>query len=871
MMRIAFVGLGAMGHPMATRLSHVPGIELSLFDVDDARLQRAATLGRPAKSVADAVADADVVFTVLPADQHVRTVVEQLAEHGRDGQTFVDFSTIGPATILNSRDVLEKHGIATVGVALTRSTAAAAAGELVLFAGGLDATGSRLREAFAAMAAEVRDVGDIATAKAMKLANNMAIACMDVAICEAIVLGRSRGLTTEEIVEGLGSRGADSWPLRNHIERYVLPDDLGPGRFSTRYMAKDVALYTEMALAQGIPSVLAGIVTTQYRGTVAHGYGDHYHMIVLRWQELAAAVERRSVAPASADQRDADLDLLARGVAAVQALATEDALASVTATGLPRLEAATHLQAASAGNDYLATVIADSTTGLAPDDITRLAEDLDAVCALTEAMDVPGQMFELARRDVVTRRRDTARRVTPRTPSADSGVDESGIYPYLASLDVRDLDSDARDAARALILDHLGCALFGMRLPWTRTVHDVLGPAGGAGDAVIYGSRQTVDAAAAALINGTAAHAFDLDDTHLPTMSHPGAVVIAAAMAVGAGTSADGAPLIAAIAAGYEAMTRVARAVGLQHGESGYHPTSTIGPIGAAVAAARLLGADAQGVHDAVGVAASLGSGIKAFRQGPGMVKRLHAGRAAESGVLAARLAVGGFAGPARPLAGPFGLIPVYAAGGDIDYDALTVHPSDVSALSQTYIKPYPACAAVHGALTAAEALAQRPDFDAERITDVEVGTTRRVLAQNAIYEPTDAMSAQYSMPYSIASALRGNARVADGYIDPDAAANAAARSLARQVRLVVDDDIDAAYPDRNMGRVTVTLADGSTLEEVASRDPSSSGGWTTARNKFVVTTRDVLSEPDQHATIDVVGRLLDGATVADILAAVGG
>lgn len=402
-MRIAFIGLGAMGLPMATRLSQVADIDLTVFDLDDDRLSQARDLGRTATSFADAVDGAEFVFTVLPADRHVRAIVDDMVAHGTRGQTLVDFSTIDPSTILEARDRLAEHGIATVGITLTRSTAAAAAGELVLIAGGLDTVGDKLDAAFDAMSEDVRDVGGIDTAKAMKLANNMVIACLDVAICEAMVLGATQGLTPADVVEGLKTRGADSWPLRFHIERYVLTDELGPGRFSTHYMAKDVLLYNEMALAQGVPSVLAGVVSSQYRGTVAMGLGDHYHMIVLRWQELAASMGDRAPVTADDTRRSATLDLLAGGIRAVQALSSEDALSTVTATGLARVEAAEHLQGASSGSDYLLEVIAQHSDGLDRAGLETIRAELDTLCALAEEVAVPAQMFELARRDAVAR------------------------------------------------------------------------------------------------------------------------------------------------------------------------------------------------------------------------------------------------------------------------------------------------------------------------------------------------------------------------------------------------------------------------------------------------------------------------------------
>lgn len=450
--------------------------------------------------------------------------------------------------------------------------------------------------------------------------------------------------------------------------------------------------------------------------------------------------------------------------------------------------------------------------------------------------------------------------------------DEGELYDYLARLDAATLPESTRSVVRALVLDHLGCALFGMDLPWTRTVIDVvLGHGHGSGRSPIYGRHGTLDAAVAALINGTAAHGFDLDDTHLPTMTHPGAIVIAAALAVGAEVRAAGTEVLSAVVAGYEAMTRLGRAVGLPHGELGFHGTGMQGPVGAATAAVMLLGGGAEGVRDAVGIAASLGSGIKAFGQGPGMVKRLHAGRAAESGVLAARLATGGFRGPTAPLTGKFGLAPVLALGGPVDLSPLSpsADAGPECAVDTTYIKPYPACAALHGAISAAESVrASHPDLTAGQITSVNVSTSRRVLAQNDVRDVNDPMSAQYSMPYAIAATLVAGGRAPAPYLDPDHADNVQVHALAARVALEVDDEVEAAYPDRNLGRVAVTLADGRTLEGSGESHPSLSSGWHAAVDKFTHLLQAGHTGAVVDTTVQAVATMSDMDDVTAILEA---
>lgn len=393
-MRVAFIGMGAMGLPMAGRVAAVEGIDLVACDLNPARLAMAGEFARTTDSVSVAIADADVIFSVVPADAHVLAVAEQIGAHGRPGQVYVDFSTIGPETVDRVARDLAMAGITVVSMALTRSTAAAQAGELVLFGGGMDDELSALLEpALSAMSVEVRACETLGGAKALKLANNMVVAGIDVAVCEAIVLGGAFGLSATEVVAAIGAHGASSWALTNHIETYVLPDDLGPGRFSTNYMAKDVSLFSTMALGQGGPGVLAALVSAQYRGTVAMGFGNHYHMIVRRWQELAG---RRYGRLGEVLEPTADLPrTLAHSIAGTHIVLSEDALAATTATGVARREGAAHLIAGSAGNAYLEALLADDPRGIPDVETTR--HGLDTAIALSEQAHLPSILLAATR------------------------------------------------------------------------------------------------------------------------------------------------------------------------------------------------------------------------------------------------------------------------------------------------------------------------------------------------------------------------------------------------------------------------------------------------------------------------------------------
>lgn len=442
---------------------------------------------------------------------------------------------------------------------------------------------------------------------------------------------------------------------------------------------------------------------------------------------------------------------------------------------------------------------------------------------------------------------------------------EQDLYRFVADLPARPLPTATVDACRALVLDHFGCALLGLQMPWTRALKAVTVAAGPVrGTAAIYGTRVCLAPSEAALVNGTAGHGFDLDDLYFPAMTHPGCVVIAAATAAAAGRDVDGRRFLAAVVAGYEVMCRIGVAVGLAHGEAGFHATGQHGPAGAAAAVAVLRGFDADRVADAVGVAGSLGAGIKAFTNGPGMVKRLHAGRAAQAGVLAAELVERGFEGPRSALTGKFGLVHVLG-GAAARPEALWADLGARFVVDDVYLKAYPACGAVHGALRAAEELAPKLP-DASQIVRVVVGTSRRALAQNSDPRPEDLMSVQYSMEACVALGLLGEAARPAGYLAFVADRDHPARALAGLVQMELDEKAEAAYPDPNVSRVDVHTRDGAQLSAYGSSDTATSSGWDVAVAKFAAVTDTLLGAAARSEVRAAVAALAAGGTVDDCL-----
>src|SRR6266850_3973686 len=212
----------------------------------------------------------------------------------------------------------------------------------------------------------------------------------------------------------------------------------------------------------------------------------------------------------------------------------------------------------------------------------------------------------------------------------------------------------ARTRAARAVLDTIGVTLAGASEPAARIVQAVVSAEGG--DACrILGTRARASASNAALANGTAAHALDYDDMCFVSLAHPSAPLVAAALAAAESTGACGRALLEAYVVGFELEGRLGRAMNPRHYQRGWHCTSTLGTIGAAAAAARLLGLGPDAAGHALSIAASEASGLK--ENFGTMVKPLHAGLAARNGVLAALLAKAGMTASAAAIDGPQGFL----------------------------------------------------------------------------------------------------------------------------------------------------------------------------------------------------------------------
>lgn len=442
------------------------------------------------------------------------------------------------------------------------------------------------------------------------------------------------------------------------------------------------------------------------------------------------------------------------------------------------------------------------------------------------------------------------------------------LAKWIAGLRHADVPPAVREKIADAIFDTLGCALYGAATPWAVMVREWAAeaqPRDPRGGASIWGSPDLrVRAADAALANGVAAHAFELDDYHNVKI-HPGAPVIPAAIALGERIDANGVDLITAVAAGYETMIRTAAAIGPLAGRlRGWHLTGVCGTLGAAAACASLLDLNEEHTAWALGLAGTQSAGLFAFNADGAMSKRLHPGRSAQAGVFAAELAARGFTGPTQVYETADGGL-LSTMSGSQNVAALT-HGLGTQYLSEEInFKPYSCCGSTHAYIDAALALRERAAVPIEGAT-IRAGIAQAVRVQCGFdYEPRSVMFAQMSLRFVIALALVEGAALpaqftAEKIKDPRVV------KIAQQMELVDDPAMDALYPVHMAG--WVSLEHSGKRDRVEYRDPLGSNARPMDREALRRKSRILLEAthgPERLSALERIVDTLESSRVRDL------
>jgi 2-methylcitrate dehydratase PrpD len=400
------------------------------------------------------------------------------------------------------------------------------------------------------------------------------------------------------------------------------------------------------------------------------------------------------------------------------------------------------------------------------------------------------------------------------------------LAEFAATTTFEGLPAEVVHSVEQRFLDTLGICLAARSFGLADGVAAMVDCWGGRAEAGLIGGGTACPAPQAALVNGTLAHSLDFDDTHLPSVLHPSASIVPAVLAMAEAHGRTGADALAAAAVGIEVTVRTGMGgyladAGNVFFERGWHATSICGTLGAAAAGARLLGLDADGVCDALGIAVSFGAGIIEGNRAGGTVKRLHCGWAAHAGLTAALLARNGFSGPPTAFEGRFGFYQAFLNG---QFDAAAV----VSGLGERwevpgiFFKPYPANHYTHAGIDAALAIRRRIGaFDADAVRRIELGTAAaplRTIAEPRAEKirPRSGYHAQFSGPFTVAAALSGGGGLGVYFDDfSDArAADPRLLALAAKVETFVDAECDRIFPREFPAVLRVHFVDGSVEEE---------------------------------------------------------
>jgi 2-methylcitrate dehydratase PrpD len=452
-----------------------------------------------------------------------------------------------------------------------------------------------------------------------------------------------------------------------------------------------------------------------------------------------------------------------------------------------------------------------------------------------------------------------------------------GMAEFIASLTFERIPDEVIARIKLLILDALGCALYGTQLPWSRILMTTLGSVDKSTACAVWGTDRRLSAPHAALMNGTLVQSFELDDVHRAGVLHVGAVTLPALIAVaelrGGVTGRD---FLRAAVAGYEVGPRVGLCMGPEHIGQGWHSGATVGVFSAAAGAAAGLALTAEQAVHALGIAGTQAAGLMAAQYGA-MVKRMHAGRAAQSGLYGALLAEAGFTGIVDVFESEYGgFCTTFSRSHDrFRLAELTAGLCERFETMAVALKFYSCVGSNHTSLDAIRTIAARHPFRPEDIAKIVVhGSQATVDHVGWAYRPQGLTSAQMNLPFCIATLiLEGDAFV--GEFTEAAVTDPGRIALAEKVEVLHDPAITARGAKfRHLVRVEMSFRDGTREAETVEAPRGSEQKFaseTDVTEKFRKLARTVMTDAQADRIGEMVLRcdtLVDiGAVVAALVA----
>lgn len=279
---IGFIGLGVMGEPMCGHLARRSGVAVLAHDLRPDPLERLAASGVRAATIEQIAAQADVIIMSLPDGKAVDAVVSALEPHLRAGQCVVDTSTSSVALTRRIGERLAAKGVMYADAPVARTREAAAKGELSIMVGATDETFARIKPILETMGSDVSHCGPVGCGQVVKILNNMLVFQHTAALAEAMAIGRRNGVPPDMLLPIMALGSGDSFVLRNHGMKAMLPGVFPERAFSTRYAMKDLSYALEMAADSGLDMPGAKLTMERLKQAEAAGYGENYHPVMLK-------------------------------------------------------------------------------------------------------------------------------------------------------------------------------------------------------------------------------------------------------------------------------------------------------------------------------------------------------------------------------------------------------------------------------------------------------------------------------------------------------------------------------------------------------------------------------------------------------------
>lgn len=402
----------------------------------------------------------------------------------------------------------------------------------------------------------------------------------------------------------------------------------------------------------------------------------------------------------------------------------------------------------------------------------------------------------------------------------DTATLSETLAAWVAGLEWDAVPEGQRSLVGLRVLDTVGLMFAGRGTDAARAALDMVEGQGGTAEATLLVDGIRLPATEVAFAQALIAHCRDFDDTFLDSVVHPGSVVIGAALAAGEACGADDATIGVAIVAGYEIAARLGAAGGRDFHGHGFHATGIVGTYAAAAAAGRIMGLSADQIADAFGLAASLSGGLMAFVEDGSWSKWLHAGHAARSGIVAARLAARGFRGPRGVIDGRYGLYGAYLGDPDRDLTAISDGLGVSWAGGDAHFKYYPCAHVIQPYIDAALALRREHGLTAGDVAEVTC-----VIAPWAVpivceprpprIVPASEMDAIASLPFQVAGALADGA-VTLTILDAETRARADLHDLAGRITHRSDPSLGHGFD----GSLELVTRDGRRLMAPATSAP---------------------------------------------------